>query len=311
MKLSVRMYRGDEDYWKIRSFLREVFLCNGRRQPSWDVVRFDYWRWHGVENLMKRPLEEIVTIWETSDGRIAAVLNPESQGDAYLQVHPDLRSLALEEEMLAAAEENLSAKNHTGRRSLTVWALQNDPLRRDLLLSRGYIRGEDTECQRQLRLDVPIPEPSIAPGYSVRSMGDGAELLERCYASGLGFHPDNIQYAVDNRKDVSWYRNIQNAPLYRRDLDIVAVAPDGAVASFCTVWFDDVTRSAVLEPVATVPDHQRRGLGKAVIFEGLRRVRRMGATLALVSSYSLQAGALYESAGLKEADLNNAWMKEF
>ncbi len=41
----------------------------------------------------------------------------------------------------------------------------------------------------------------------------------------------------------------------RRDLDLVAIAPDGAVAAFCTIWFDDVTRSAYYEPVATVPTH--------------------------------------------------------
>jgi len=44
------------------------------------------------------------------------------------------------------------------------------------------------------------------------------------------------------------------------------------ITAFCTIWFDDVTRSAYFEPVATVPAHQRRGLGKAVITEGLRRL---------------------------------------
>jgi mycothiol synthase len=70
--------------------------------------------------------------------------------------------------------------------------------------------------------------------------------------------------------------------LYRRDLDLVAIAPEGAIASFCTIWFDDVTRSACFKQVATVPAYQRRGLGKAVMTEGLRHLQRMGATLALV-----------------------------
>jgi GNAT superfamily N-acetyltransferase len=143
----------------------------------------------------------------------------------------------------------------------------------------------------------------------VRALGDGAELLERCYASGLGFHPDDIQYAVNNRADVTWYRNIQNAPLYRRDLDIVAIACDGAVASFCTIWFDDVTRTGVFEPVATVPAHQRRGLGKVVMCEGLRRLKRIGAMRAYVGSYSPEAGALYASVGFMDYDLLEVWEK--
>jgi len=35
-------------------------------------------------------LEEDVFIWETTDGRIAAVLNREGPGNAFLQVHPGL-----------------------------------------------------------------------------------------------------------------------------------------------------------------------------------------------------------------------------
>ena len=75
----------------------------------------------------------------------------------------------------------------------------------------------------------------------------------------------------------------------------MAVAPDGAIAAFCTVWFDDVTRSACLEPVATVPAHRRRGLGRAVATEGLRQARRLGADLALAFGYTPHANALYRA----------------
>ena len=47
--------------------------------------------------------------------------------------------------------------------------------------------------------------------------------------------------------------------------------PDGELAAFCTVWVDPETRTAVFEPVGTHPNHQKRGLGKAVMTEGLRR----------------------------------------
>jgi mycothiol synthase len=89
------------------------------------------------------------------------------------------------------------------------------------------------------------------------------------------------------------------------------VAPTGELAAFCTVWFDDVTRTAVFEPVGTHPDHQKRGLGKAVMAEGLRRAERMGATLATVSSYGKAAHALYESMGFTEFDLLEPWIKEW
>ena len=92
MELTMRAYQKEDDYWQIRDFLREIFLLNERRELSWQVYRFDHWRWHGVENLGHGRLEEDVFIWETADGRIAAVLNREGPGEVYLQVHPHLHS---------------------------------------------------------------------------------------------------------------------------------------------------------------------------------------------------------------------------
>ena len=93
----------------------------------------------------------------------------------------------------------------------------------------------------------------------------------------------------NNRHDYSW-------PLLRWDY---------------WVWYDDVTRTAVFEPVGTNPAHQNRGLGKAVMSEGLRRVQGLGATLATVSSYSTGAHALYESMGFTDVDLLEPWTKEW
>jgi ribosomal protein S18 acetylase RimI-like enzyme len=309
MNFTHRLYQTEDDYWRIREFLRQVFLLNNRRGLSWDVVRLDYCVSHGYLNCHPQRREDVIHLWETSSGQIAAVVLPESPGDIHFQVHPERKSPELETEMLDVAEEQLALVTPDGTRRLTVWSPGADTLRQELLARRGYTKGEDIEYQRRRCLDAPIPDVPLAPGYTVRSLGDGLELLERCYASGLGFHDGDIQVAVDNRSDPTWYRNIQNAPLYRRDLDLVAIAPDGAVAAFCTVWFDDVTRSGVFEPVATVPAHQRRGLGKAVMAEGLRRLRRMGALTASVSGYSPAANALYSSMISPECERNEPWGK--
>jgi ribosomal protein S18 acetylase RimI-like enzyme len=286
-----------------------VFLANDRRELSWEVVRLDYCLSHGYLNCYHQRREDVIHIWEQPSGQIAAVVLPERPGDIHFQVHPELRSLELEMEMLDVAEERLALIAPDGSRQLTVWSPGVDTLRQELLMRRGYTRGSDIEHQWRRCLDAPIPDVPLAAGYTVRSLGDGLELLERCYASGLGFHEGDIRVGVDNRNDPTWYRNIQNAPLYRRDLDIIAVASDGAIAAFCTVWFDDVTRHGVFEPVATVPAHQRRGLGKSVMAEGLRRLKRMGAITASVSGYSPGANALYSSVMSPDCELYEPWVK--
>lgn len=312
MKPIMRCYRNDEDYWRIREFLRRVMILNNYRELSWHVARLDYWWWFGNPHLEKYSPEESVFLWEMEDGEIAAVLSPEPRGVAYLQIHPDFHTEELIDEMIATAEKHLTEAGQDGKLQLQFYFDSNDKLQQEVLTRHGFQRVErpnEHEIQHRRSLEGPLPEASVTPGYTVRSLGSGLELLERCYASGLGFHNDDIQFARNNRDHPEWYHDLQSAPLYRRDLDIVAVAADGSIAAFCTAWFDDVSRTAYLEPVATVPAHRKRGLGKAVVLEALHRLKRMGCKVAFVGGYSERANALYFSVMGPEYDILECWEK--
>ncbi len=74
----------------------------------------------------------------------------------------------------------------------------------------------------------------------------------------------------------------------------------------------DVNRIGMLEPVGTHPDHQRRGLGRVVVREGLRRLATLGATVAYVGcADSKPAGCLYRSVGFADSDVERLWQKTF
>lgn len=314
MKLAMRPYKNEDDYWRMRQFLRETMLANDLHQYSWHVARLDYWWWFANTDIEKFDLTQVLFIWETDAGKIAATLNPEGKGQAYLQIHPEYRTATLEEEMIVTAEAQFKHPNREGRQRVLVFADSKDALRHEILTKRGYQKVERPETNETIHifpLTNEIKEVKTPEGYTIRALGHGLELLERCYASGLGFHADDIQTARENRDDPGWYYHIQSAPLYRRDLDIVAIANDGSIAAFCTVWFDDVTRTAYFEPVATVPKHQRHGLGKAVLTEGLKRLKTMGAKIATVGGYSDAANGLYFSVFGDDYDLLQPWEKFF
>lgn len=308
MKPTMRNYQTEEDYWCIREFLREVSILNDRHDFAWSLLRWDYWRWHVNENIYHLKLEDVVTPWE-ADGHIVAVLNADCPGEAFFQIHPAYHGLELISEMLDVAEQKLPNKKDDGKQELITWVNAEDAIHKDILTRRGYARSKfSAEHMRSRPFSQPIPD-SVAPGgYTVRALGDESELPARSWLSWKAFHPDEPD---EKYQGWEWYRNIQRVPLYRRDLDIVAVAADGELAAFCTVWFDDITRTAVFEPVGTHPNHQKRGLGKAVMSEGLRRAQRLGATLATVSSYSAGAHALYESMGFTDVDILEPWIREW
>jgi GNAT superfamily N-acetyltransferase len=308
MKPILRTYQTEHDYWQIREFLREVSLLNDRHDYAWSLLRWDYWRWHGIENMLHFRLEDIITLWEMK-GQIVAMLNPEGMGEAFFQVHPAFRAEVSLAEMLEVAERKLSKTNETGRTELVVWVNAMDEVAKTLFGECGYARSKwNAEHMRRRSFTKPIPDAVPQNGYTVRALGDESELPARSWLSWKVFHPDEPD---EKYQGWEWYKNVQRVPLYNPELDIVAVAPEGELAAFCTVWMDNVTRTAVFEPVGTHPAHQKRGLGKAVMSEGLRRARNLGATLATVSSYSAGAHALYESMGFSEVDLLEPWIKEW
>ena len=301
-------YQGEVDYWRIREFLRRVSILNDRHDYAWSLLRWDYWRWHVNENIFKLNLPEVISLWE-SDGQIVAVLNPDSPGEAFFQIHPASHENGLISEMLDAAEANLPSLKDDGKKELIVWVNETDDSTKHLFTERGYVRSKYlAEHMRRRFYTAPVPVPVLPAGYTLHALGDEDELPVRSWLSWKVFHPNEPD---EDYQGWEWYKNVQRIPLYRRDLDILAVAPDGELAAFCTVWFDDVTRTAVFEPVGTHPEHQKRGLGKAVMAEGLRNAERLGATLATVSSYGKAAHALYESMGFTEFDLLEPWMKEW
>ncbi|HSJ87792.1 MAG TPA: GNAT family N-acetyltransferase [Anaerolineales bacterium] len=310
--LSIRTYQNENDNWQIREFLREVALLNNRHEYSWSLLRWDYWVWHVNMNIFHLDLQDMIHLWE-SEGRIVAMLNPDTPGEAFFQIHPAYRNAALISEMLDIAESKLTTQNQGDKKELIAWVNEEDVLHKDILRRRGYARSRfKAEHMRRRFFTQPASSPcgipnSILPsGYTVRALGDVSELPARSWLSWRVFHPDEPD---EKYQGWEWYKNVQRAPLYNRDLDIVAVAPDGELVAFCTVWVDDVTRTAVFEPVGTHPDHQKRGLGKAVMSEGLRRAQRLGATLATVSSYTEGAHALYASMGFTEFDLLEPWSR--
>jgi len=308
MKLIRCKYQSENDYWSIRQFLREVFLLNDRREVGWPLYRWDYWRWHVNENIFQFNLEAAVLLWKTSEERLAAVLHPDGAGEAFLQVHPAFHTLDLDVEMILAAETQYATTQTGGSQRLVIWVHESDLLRQDLLKRRGYAKGKFPEYQRRRFMDRLIPDITAPEGYAIRPLGDVDEHPARSWVSWKAFHPNEPDVTYQGWE---WYRNVQRAPLYRRDLDLVAVAPSGEHAAFCTLWFDDVTRTAAFEPVGTHPAHQRKGLGKAIMAEGLRRVRDLGATLCTVGSYSDAAGVLYASLGFTEYELSEPWVKQW
>jgi len=48
MKLTMHPCNTEEDYFRVRNFLREVFLLSDRLNFDSHVALLDHWRWHYI-----------------------------------------------------------------------------------------------------------------------------------------------------------------------------------------------------------------------------------------------------------------------
>ena len=164
----------------MREFLRQVFILNNRWERSWHVARLDYARWHTCLNCAKVGLDEVAYLWESDGQLIAFLVSDGERGEAHFCVHPGQKTGELEEEMLDVAENHMAAVESDSTHRLRVWSPGQDKQRQGMFIRRGYRKSDWHEHQWRRQLDAPVTATTIAPGYTIRPLGDGLELLERC-----------------------------------------------------------------------------------------------------------------------------------
>ncbi len=301
-----RPIKDDGDFWRIRELLQETYpitlLCF-----NWEVRRWDGRRFYNADPSWEASRINIGAMWETEDGRLVGAVFPEGSGDAYLQIHPDYRHI--EEEMIAWAETHLSVPTEDGGQRLDIYAHGYDTVRQQLLARRGYEKTDWYGVVRRLRFDenMTIEQPNLAEGYTLRATipdaeGDSQRLADLINAAfNRDFHV-GAEHATFARL----------APCFRQELDLVAVVPDGSFAAYVGIPYDEPNRHGLFEPVCTHPDHQRKGLARALMLEGLHRLKALGAQDVTVETGDMiPANRLYDSLGFTETVKGFVWRKIF
>lgn len=284
-----RPYRSPADLDAMRAILSAGRLANN---GTYYVHHGDLnWWWYYHDPDGKLPAHAY--LWEQDGKTIGFALTADGNADVYFL--PELRGTAEAARMYTWAETQTTNDLPEGDRKIRFyWVREDDPVLVNHLAGRGLAPGERHLVHHSLNLEV-LPDAPDPGAYTIRGM-TAADNASRARASKAAF---------ETKKD--WEPYLENyirftqAPAYDPEMDVVAVSPEGEIAAFTVCWVDPVSKTGLFEPVGTHPDHQRRGLGRAVMREGMRRMRARGARTAEVSTDddNTAALALYGSLGFQ------------
>jgi GNAT superfamily N-acetyltransferase len=142
---------------------------------------------------------------------------------------------------------------------------------------------------------APVPDVT---GYTFRYV-EPDEAAPRAACHSAAWSPPGST----SRVTATSYAVLMTAPLYRHDLDWVAVDPSGEMVASACLWLDPETGVVLVEPVGCLPEHRGRGLAAAISVAALHAAREAGATTGLVcprgdDGYPVP-GRIYRSIGFR------------
>jgi ribosomal protein S18 acetylase RimI-like enzyme len=250
---------------------------------------------------------EVMTVWEDRAGVAAWVLVGPRHRSYDAQVRPDLRGGMFEREVLEYADARtaeLMRLHGIESGQMLGDAFRCDLVRIELLAEMGWERDEEPPYVINRARIADLAEPVIPVGYSIRPVAGVEEAAAVAALHAAAFPGAGWTTEL--------YRYVMESPGYDPGRELVAEAAEGGLAAFAVTWYDDLNRTGLLEAVGTHPDHQQRGLGRAVVRFAAQHMATAGMEFAIVANFESNAasGALYRSAGFEPWHVLDGYVKE-
>lgn len=270
-----------ELYDDVRRFIIKHFK-SFEVSPNWLIDRLEFTKTVSAKmsGTDDRYFEEHNRLWYDND-ELIAIVNTEGElnGEAFFQISTyDLPDQVLNE-MFDFVEERLMIEMNGKNKVLLRIAKEFDKAV-TIAKERGFIKEnwEEIMCGMDIsnKLDVKLPD-----GYKIVSR-NSITSMERSDAHRLSFGYEADEALRKNCAD--GFDEMMLQADYKEELDLFVINPTGEVVSFSNVWFDEYNKIAILEPVGTIKSEQKKGLGRAVINEGINRVLELGANKLFVGS---------------------------
>lgn len=255
------------------------------------------------EILAQLPERYRIELWEQPAGTaVGFAIVDLVYSNIYFEIAPHARDSRIAAEMIAWAAECLrnGPPGAEPDLALDTACREDDRWRLALLVQNGFVPQPVRTLTYARPLVEPIDAPRLPAGFTIRGAAGEHEAEALVALHRAAFGTDHM--TVEERLAM------MRVPGYERELDLVAVAPDGSLAGYCycIIGHEEGSILGFTDPVATHPTYQRLGLARSLLLEGMLRLKARGAVTAMLgtSSENIAMQAAAESAGF-----HLAWAK--
>jgi ribosomal protein S18 acetylase RimI-like enzyme len=285
----------DTEFFEMRRLLADGNAAGGW-PLNWTFARLDNWRYASWDRTDDE-FRQLAHLWRDGPRLLGFTALEGPDGWLTLQVRPEAR--AIEPAMLDWAEAHFRGL----RPELELVCADDDDRRQQLLLARGYTDRGPAENMRAYDPAAPRDPVALPPGYSLSDLATFTDAAAYCRLERMAFNNDYI--------DLNWFRGKTAAPGYDPRLHVIVLSPAGTPVAVAHGWADAATGTAEIDPVATHPDHRRRGLAQAAILETFRRLAARGVGVAWIGSgpEPNPSNLLYESLRPRRTWRYRRWAK--
>lgn len=285
MTLRERCASGIECVRTATELLRRVRLAHPTA-GVWEAADVQWW-WRRPR--LSDALEQC--FWVDEHGPIAMALLTE--WGHHWQLDPIVLPGRASELAPVAMERALSLSAELGMDELEVLADNEDEILIGMLEDFGFSPG---------------PETAGIAWMDAAALSDGAAVPDGYRVTDRSVSPTGAHW-LEARNGPAAEVRLRQCSLYDPQLDLAVYTVHGELASYALLWFDPVTSVGMIEPMRTQDDHQRRGLGRAILSVGLRRLVDRGASRLKVGFGADAAQRLYMSLGFQAVQATRVYRR--
>lgn len=309
--MEIKRFNPDVDLATLEAYLRNEYLLHGEVH-SWLPQRLHDIIYRMVaqeESCGSKRSADYIFLWE-EDGKIVACILPDGE-NIYISIRDGYEQL-LSAVVVYSEEQCLPLFHRADDGAVKFWVAINDRslYMREYLARAGYTEYPEKEyCSCACPMDTN-PAVVLADGFRLLYGDAYADEEKKWSALRLGFHPD--LEAGDHKTDMRPYHARKSSSMYPDSFECLVVEAGAheknEVCSYCFVYVDRASKTALIEPVSTRQAYRRKGFGTALMQGVLLRCRQMGIEKCYVNSFGSRKD-FYARAGFPVESSVSFWHK--